>query len=201
MEKAEAQLARATEEQKSKYELQLLELRQRLQLAEERGQRALSMAQQTRRGHVYVISNVGSFGEDVYKIGLTRRLEPLDRIRELGDSSVPFEFDVHALIFAEDAPAVETQLHRHFLIRQLNKVNHRKEFFRVTLKDIRDEITALGLSASWTMTAAAKEYRESLAIEKALADDPLAREAWLKRQFLLDPIDLGVDSEAEVEIA
>lgn len=201
MEKAEAQLARATEEQKSKYELQLLELRQRLVQAEERGQRALSMAEQTRRGHVYVISNVGSFGEDVYKIGLTRRLEPLDRIRELGDSSVPFEFDVHALIFAEDAPAVETQLHRHFLIRQLNKVNHRKEFFRVTLKDIRDEITALGMSASWTMTAAAKEYRESLAIEKAIADDPLAREAWMKRQFLLDPVDLNVDTEAEVEIA
>jgi hypothetical protein len=201
MEKAEAQLARATEEQKSKYELQLQELRERLTQAEERSQRALSMAQQTRRGHVYIISNVGSFGEDVYKIGLTRRLEPVDRVRELGDSSVPFEFDIHALIFAEDAPAVETQLHRHFLLRQLNKVNHRKEFFRVTLKDIRDEITALGLAASWTMTAAAKEYRESLAIEKAIAEDPLAREAWLKRQLLLDPVDLNAESQAETEMA
>jgi len=140
------------------------------------------MAQQTRRGHVYIISNIGSFGEDVYKIGLTRRLDPLDRVRELGDSSVPFDFDVHAMIFAEDAPAVETQLHRHFVISQLNKVNHRKEFFKVSLTEIRDELTSLGLSASWTMTAAAKEYRESLAIEHAIADDPQAREAWLKRQ-------------------
>ncbi|MGH9161468.1 MAG: DUF4041 domain-containing protein [Vicinamibacteraceae bacterium] len=201
MEKAEAQLARATEEQKSTYELQLQELRERLTQAEERSQRALSMAQQTRRGHVYIISNVGSFGEDVYKIGLTRRLEPLDRVRELGDSSVPFEFDVHALIFAENAPAVETQLHRHFLFRQLNKVNHRKEFFRVTVRDIRDEITALGLAASWTMTAAAKEYRESLAIEKAIAEDPLARAAWPKRQLLLDPVDLTADAEVEKEMA
>lgn len=159
------------------------------------------MAQQTRRGNVYVISNIGSFGENVYKIGLTRRLEPLDRIRELGDSSVPFDFDVHAMIFAEDAPAVETQLHRHFLLRQLNKVNHRKEFFRVTLKEIRDELTTLGLEASWTMTAAAKEYRESLAIEKAIAADPMAREAWTKRQLLLDPVDLSVGDEEALESA
>ena len=190
MDKAQVQLAHATEEQKAKYELQLQELQVRLTQAEERSQRTLSMAQQTRRGHVYVISNVGSFGEDVYKVGLTRRLEPLDRIRELGDSSVPFEFDVHALIFAEDAPAVEKQLHRHFVLRQLNKVNYRKEFFKVNLKEIRDEITTLGLNASWTMTAAAREYRESLAIERAIIEDPLAREAWLKRQLLVDPADL-----------
>lgn len=198
MEKAQLQLARATEEQKAKYEGQLQELQQRLTEAEERSQRALSMAQQTRRGHVYIISNVGSFGEDVYKIGLTRRLEPLDRIRELGDSSVPFEFDVHALIFAEDAPALETQLHRHFLLRQLNKVNHRKEFFRVNIKEIREEISALGLTSSWTMTAAAKEYRESLAIEKVIAEDPSAREAWLRRQLLLDPVDLATEAETEL---
>lgn len=201
MEKAEQQLARATEEQKAKYEVELQELRERLTQAEERSQRALSMAQQTRRGHVYIISNVGSFGEDVYKIGLTRRLEPLDRVRELGDSSVPFEFDVHALIFSEDAPAVETRLHRHFLLRQMNKVNHRKEFFRVSLKEIRDEVSTLGLTASWTMTAAAKEYRESLAIEKAIADDPTAREAWLRRQLTLDLGDEAVQSQAEAETA
>lgn len=201
MEKAEAELARASDEQKAKYELQLQELRERLAEAEARSQRALSMAEQTRRGHVYIISNVGSLGDDVYKIGLTRRLEPLDRIRELGDSSVPFEFDVHALIFAEDAPAVETQLHRHLLLRQLNKVNHRKEFFRVTLKEIRDEVTALGLAASWTMTAAAKEYRESLAIERLIAEDPSAREAWLKRQLMLEPTDAVFENEAQAETA
>jgi len=81
--------------------------------------------------HVYVISNVGSFGENVSKIGLTRRLEPLDRIRELGDASVPFEFDVHTLIRSDDAPALEHALHQRFVRNQVNKVNARKEFFRV----------------------------------------------------------------------
>lgn len=195
--KAEEQLARATAEQKAKYEQQLLELQGRLQAAEERSQRALSMAQQTRRGHVYVISNQGSFGEDVYKIGLTRRLEPLDRIRELGDSSVPFEFDVHALVFSEDAPALETRLHHHFVFKQINKVNYRKEFFRVSIAEIRSELEALGLAATWTMTAAAKDYRETLAIEKAIANDPIARESWLKRQLLLDPGSEEIGAEVE----
>jgi vacuolar-type H+-ATPase subunit H len=197
MAKAEEQLARATAEQRVKYEEQLIELQGRLQAAEERNQRALSMAQQTRRGHVYVISNQGSFGEDVYKIGLTRRLEPLDRIRELGDSSVPFEFDVHALIFAEDAPALETKLHHHFALKQINKVNYRKEFFRVSIAEIRNELEALGLAATWTMAAAAREYRETLAIEHVIAKDPLAREAWLKRQLLLDPGSEEIVTEVE----
>jgi hypothetical protein len=112
MEKAEQQVRQASAEDEARYEEQLRELTERLRLAEERNQRALSMAQQTKRGHVYIISNVGSFGESVFKIGLTRRLEPLDRVRELGDSSGPFEFDVHALIFSDDAPALEHQLHR-----------------------------------------------------------------------------------------
>ena len=86
---------------------------------------------------MYIISNIGSFGELVYKIGLTRRLEPLGRIRELGDSSVPFEFDVHALIFSEDAPSLETKLHNHFLMMQMNKVNYRKEFFKVLRTSVK----------------------------------------------------------------
>jgi hypothetical protein len=85
MEKAQQQMQQASAEQRIKFEMQLLELEEKLKLAEERNQRALSMAQQTKRGHVYIISNIGSFGENVYKIGLTRRLEPLDRVRELGD--------------------------------------------------------------------------------------------------------------------
>jgi len=186
VEKTQLQLAAATDEQKAKYEAQLQQLQQRLEEAEKRNQRALSMAQQTRRGHVYVISNVGSFGDNVYKIGLTRRLDPLDRIRELGDSSVPFDFDVHALIFAEDAPALESKLHRHFLLRQVNKVDHRKEFFRVTIADIRQELESLKLLASWTMAALAREYHESLAIEKLITEDPQAKAAWVKRQLQLE---------------
>jgi len=124
------------------------------------------MAQQTKSGHVYIISNVGSFGEHVFKIGLTRRLEPLDRIRELGDASVPFEFDVHALIQSDDAPALEHALHKKFVGSQMNKVNPRKEFFRLQLSDIRVEIERLNIQVAWTMIAEARDYRETLAVER-----------------------------------
>jgi hypothetical protein len=202
MEKAEQQLAKASDEQKSKFEEQLASLTLRLAEAEAKNQRALSMAQQTRRGHVYIISNIGSFGEHVYKIGLTRRLEPIDRIRELGDSSVPFEFDVHALIFDEDAPALEHRLHKHFVLGQVNKVNHRKEFFRVELADLRTELETMGLSTQWTMAAAAREYRESLAIEAAIKDNPVARDAWTRRQLLLEVADpFGADEALETTMA
>lgn len=193
MEKAQAQIAQATDDQKAKYEQQLIDLAERLRIAEEKNQRALSMAQQTKRGHVYIISNIGSFGEHVYKIGLTRRLEPIDRIKELGDSSVPFEFDIHAMIFSEDAPSLENQLHKHFVVMQMNKVNYRKEFFRVDLGHIREEVEKFGLTAKWTMAAAAQEYHESLAIEKAINEDPARREAWIKRQLVLEPASYAVD--------
>jgi hypothetical protein len=196
MEKAQQQIEQATSEQKTQYEQQLQELAEKLKQAEERNQRAISMAQQTKRGHVYIISNVGSFGEEVYKIGLTRRLEPLDRVKELGDSSVPFGFDVHALIFSEDAPTLECQLHRHFIMMQMNKVNHRKEFFRVDIKHIREEVEKLGLTVKWTMTAEAKEYRESLSTEKAIKETPALREAWIKRQLEPETVDSEIPEVA-----
>ena len=199
MEKAQQQIAQATEERKAKYEEELAALRQKLTEAEERGQRAISMAQLTKRGHVYVISNIGSFGEDVFKIGLSRRLEPLDRVRELGDSSVPFPFDVHALILSDDAPALEDRLHKHFVLKAANKVNYRKEFFRAALKDIRDEVDKLGLEAKWTMTAEAHEYRETLAVEDAIRDDPVAREAWLRRQLKLEAVAVPASGLSEEE--
>lgn len=91
----------------------------------------------TRAGFVYIISNIGSLGENIYKIGMTRRLEPYDRIRELSSASVPFKFDVHAMIFSEDAPALEDTLHKHFKEHEVNKVNTRKEFFDVDLEKIK----------------------------------------------------------------
>lgn len=93
-----------------------------------------------RAGYVYIISNIGSFGKDVYKIGMTRRLDPQDRIDELGSASVPFNFDVHAMIFSDDAPALEAALHRAFEDKKVNMVNHRREFFHVTLDEIKDVI-------------------------------------------------------------
>ena len=166
MQKAREEMEAASIEQKEKYQKQLEELENKLKEAEEKNQRALSMAQQTRRGHVYVISNIGSFGENVYKIGLTRRLEPLDRVKELGDASVPFSFDVHALIYSEDAPALEKSLHDRFDINRVNKVNNRKEFFTTSLGEIRTAISELGLETKWTMKAEAQEYRESINIAK-----------------------------------
>lgn len=91
-------------------------------------------------GYVYVISNVGSFGKDVYKIGMTRRLDPTERVDELGDASVPFNFDIHAMIFSENAPALEAALHRAFEDRKVNMVNPRREFFRVTLDEIKEVV-------------------------------------------------------------
>lgn len=183
MVRVQAQVAKANDEQRAAFETQLAELRIKLSDAESRGQRALSMAQQTKTGHVYVISNIGSFGEHVYKVGMTRRLEPLDRVKELGDASVPFSFDVHAMIWSEDAPRLESQLHKIFVRNQVNKVNPRKEFFKVALSDVRGYLEQQGIQASWTMAAAAAEYRESLEIEKRLAENSPAASEWLTHQM------------------
>lgn len=165
IDKATKELMLAGEEQRIALEKKLAELQIKYEEAEAKNQRAISMAQQTRSGHVYVISNIGSFGENVYKIGMTRRLEPLDRVRELGDASVPFSFDVHAMIYSDDAPSLENHLHKVFNDKQVNKVNSRKEFFNVGIKDIKSTIQEMSIDAHWTMFAEAKEYRESLAIE------------------------------------
>lgn len=172
LEKAKLQLLEASEQQKAEYEAKLIDLQNKLQEAEEKNQRALSMAQQTKSGHVYIISNIGSFGENVYKIGMTRRLNPIDRVKELSDASVPFSFDVHSMIFSDDAPKLENELHKIFSDNQVNKVNSKKEFFKVNIKDIRNQIEHMGIEAKWTMLADAKEYKESLAIENsATAND------------------------------
>lgn len=116
-----------------------------------------------RAGYVYVISNIGAFGENVYKIGMTRRLEPMDRINELGDASVPFNFDVHALIFADDAPGLEAALHSAFESKKVNKINGRREFFRVSLDEIKAVVRAnFDKTVEWTDIAEADQYRQSL---------------------------------------
>ena len=120
-----------------------------------------------RAGYVYIISNLGSFGQDVYKIGMTRRLEPMDRIKELGSASVPFEFDVHAMIFSDDAPALETALHQAFEKQSVNRVNLRKEFFKVSLDDIEKVVKEnFNNTVKFTRIPIAKEYNETLEILK-----------------------------------
>lgn len=173
MEKARAEVATASAEERSQLEAKLAELNQKLAEAEAKNQRALSMAQQTRSGHVYIISNVGSFGDDVLKIGMTRRLEPDDRIKELGDASVPFSFDVHAMIRCDDAPALERKLHGEFDAFRVNKVNYRKEFFRVPIHKLREFVSEQNLEASFTMAAEAREFRETQAFEKMTPEEQL----------------------------
>ena len=184
IEKATAEIANATEETRARHAQQLIELEARLKEAEEKNQRALSMAQQTKAGNVYVISNIGAFGEDVFKIGMTRRLEPMDRVKELGDASVPFEFDVHAMIYSDDAPKLEKALHHKFVSAQINKVNPRKEFFKINLNEIKQTLEEQGMrDIVWTMTAQAKEYRESLVIAQQIETNANAKAEWEAAQF------------------
>jgi hypothetical protein len=125
--------------------------------------------QNARAGYVYVISNIGAFGQGVYKIGMTRRLEPIERVDELGDASVPFRFDVHALVFSDNAPALEAKLHAHFAAGRLNKVNGRKEFFQADLKEIEAVIRAnYDAVVEVTHAAPAEQYRESLRLTMPL---------------------------------
>lgn len=122
-------------------------------------------------GYVYVISNLGAFGDDVFKIGVTRRLEPFERVDDLGDASVPFEFDVHAMIFSENAFALEAALHKAFENRKLNMVNHRREFFRAPLAEIKGVISAsFDKTVEWTDLPSAEEYRTSEKMRSAVAN-------------------------------
>ena len=115
-----------------------------------------------RAGYVYIISNIGSFGENVYKIGMARRLDPMERVDELGDASVPFKFDVHALIFSDDAPALETALHHAFENKKVNMINGRREFFNVTLDEIEEVVKAnYDKTVEFVKVPEAEQYRET----------------------------------------
>ena len=139
------------------------------------------MAEQTKLGYVYVISNIGSFGENVYKIGMTRRLEPMDRVKELGDASVPFYFDVHAMIFSEDAPSLEAQIQREFADRRLNLVNYRKEYFNVTLEEIKQKFWELNPNVEFIDEVEAREFKESEEI-RAMRN-PIAKESEIPEEI------------------
>lgn len=143
------------------------ELEEKLKELEKAKQTVLERGANAKAGFVYVISNIGSFGEDVYKIGMTRRLEPMDRVKELSSASVPFEFDVHAMIFSDDAPALENRLHQHFKNQSINKVNPRKEFFHVTLDEIEQVVKEnFNSTVEFTRIPIAKEYRQSLLLSE-----------------------------------
>ncbi|MHB1038317.1 MAG: GIY-YIG nuclease family protein [Pirellulales bacterium] len=160
----QAALEKALRETKDEHSAEVALLRARLKEAEEKTQRAISQAQLTKAGHVYVLSNIGSFGEGMYKIGMTRRLEPQDRVRELGSASVPFPFDVHMMISCDDAPALENALHRELHKQRVNRVNFRKEFFRVDFESIRRVVESQHGRVEYQAEPEALQYRESISM-------------------------------------
>ncbi|MEB5927480.1 DUF4041 domain-containing protein [Enterococcus faecalis] len=152
-----------TDVEKELYANKIKELETKLKELESIRENVLQREINTRAGYVYIISNIGSFGEDIYKIGMTRRLEPMDRIKELSSASVPFEFDVHAMIFSEDAPTLENKLHNHFRKQEVNKINQRKEFFKVSLEEIEKVVLEnFNETVTFTKLAKAEQYRRSL---------------------------------------
>lgn len=149
----------------------IAELEAALAEAHATSERARAMAEMTKSGYVYIISNIGSFGEDVVKIGLTRRLEPDDRVKELGDASVPFGFDTHAMIYSDEAPALESALHKEFADRRVNASNMRKEFFRVGLEEVEEAVKRLAPSASFFSDREAQEWHETISRRKEALKD------------------------------
>lgn len=172
LEIAKKELGLVSGEELEKLNDQINQLEQSLKDANEAKERAISRAQETKSGHVYIISNIGSFGRDVYKIGMTRRLEPMDRVKELGDASVPFTFDLHALIFTENAPELENLLQKEFDERRVNKVNYRKEYFKVTLDEIENVIKEkYDKEVEFIRTPEAQEYRETQELIKKVTEE------------------------------
>lgn len=166
LDKAKNDAEKATGKKLDDLEKKIFDLSNELAKAHEKSERAKSMAQQTRAGHVYVISNKGSFGEGIYKIGMTRRLEPYDRVKELGDASVPFVFDVHAMVYSDDAPTLETTLHKAFEMNRVNLVNNRKEFFNVSLDEIEKKVKTILPEVEFIVRSEARQYQESKAIRE-----------------------------------
>lgn len=151
--------------EKQLYIDKIRELEERLKGIEKEKEDVLEREANARAGFVYIISNIGSFGENIYKIGMTRRLEPMERIKELSSASVPFSFDVHAMIFSPDAPTLETSLHHYFSKHSVNKINPRKEFFKISIDDIEAYIKENYNSlVEFTKIPVAHEYRQSLQI-------------------------------------
>jgi hypothetical protein len=176
LEKAKAEARQIVGPQLKVFEQQIATLEKDLAAAQAKAERAKAMAERTRSGYVYIISNIGSFGEGVVKIGLTRRLDPVERVRELGDASVPFTFDTHAMIYSDDAPALEHALHAEFESTRINMQNMRKEFFRASMEEVHAAVKQLAPAAQFFTDIEAQEYRETV----ARRESQLAHEAALE---------------------
>lgn len=169
IERLTATLTTIPEESRVGVETRLTELNTQMAMVEQKKAEIIKL-QKGKAGTIYIISNLGSFGDTVFKIGMTRRFDPQERVDELGDASVPFEFDVHSFIFSEDAPTLETKIHQRLTTLRVNKINNRKEFFKISIDELETLIQEIEPTAEFTRTMAAEEYRAS--IEGVLIDDP-----------------------------
>lgn len=160
IEKLQQQLQESNEQETSALQLRILELEKQLSDVAIKKEE-ISNLQNGKAGNVYIISNLGSFGENIFKIGMTRRLDPQDRINELGSASVPFKFDVHSLIFSDDAVSLESKLHQLLNEKRVNKVNLRKEFFYTNVDELEKIVSSIDPTAEFKKTMLAEEFRQS----------------------------------------
>ncbi|MCH1977427.1 DUF4041 domain-containing protein [Enterococcus hirae] len=159
----------SSEQAKMALEKEILELQTNIQEKEEEKQELDYRSAHASAGYVYIISNIGAFGKDVVKIGVTRRLDPLERIAELSSASVPFKFDIHALIFSYEAYQLEADLHNYFDNYRVNKINHRKEFFKVPIDKIENKLEEYkNLTIDFNRKPDAEEYYQSISIEEKI---------------------------------
>jgi Domain of unknown function (DUF4041)/Meiotically up-regulated gene 113 len=177
LERARVDVARAQGEEHTRLTSRILELEEELKGARQKRERVSALGELTRAGYVYVLSNIGSLGENIFKIGMTRRYDPTDRVKELSDASVPFGFDVHAMVYSEDAPALEKAFHDRFTDRNVNPMNLRKEFFKVSIDELQTFAAERGLKIAFTRLPEAREYRETMARRREKAESVPASES------------------------
>lgn len=177
IEKTKEQLANTEDSEKMlQLQEQIKKLQEQLSSIHEKKEE-ITRLQNGRAGYVYIISNIGSFGDNVFKIGMTRRLNPQDRVDELGDASVPFKFDVHSFIFSDSAVELEQKLHTILEKNRVNKINLRKEFFNVSLDNLENLVQELYPAAEFNRTMLAEEYRQSLSMSEYNDDEDLDEDA------------------------
>ena len=171
IERIKAQLLTAASEEASKLQARIVELQSQLSDVVLKKDE-ITKLQNGKAGNIYIISNLGAFGEDIFKIGMTRRLDPQERVNELGSASVPFKFDVHSFIFSDNAVDLESQIHERLTANRVNKVNLRKEFFKVPIDDLEALVQEIDPTAEFTKTMAAEEYRQSLSSDEVYVTIP-----------------------------
>ena len=170
IEKLKEKVLAAAEEEKKIMEARILELQSQLADVIVKKENIINL-QNGKAGNIYVISNLGAFGDNMFKIGMTRRLNPQERVDELGDASVPFKFDIHSFIFSEDAVSLETSLHNRLSAKRVNKVNMRKEFFYSTIEELEALVAEIAPTAEFTKTMLAEEFRQSQSSQELYSTD------------------------------